>query len=811
MNIKELIKSMTLEEKAALCSGKNFWSLESIERLNIPSIMMTDGPHGLRKQASNADHMGLNKSVPATCFPTAVTTASSWDRELLQEIGEALGEECLQEGVSVILGPGANIKRSPLCGRNFEYISEDPYLTGEMAAAMITGIQSKGIGTSLKHYAVNNQEKRRMVIDSIVDERTLREIYLSGFETAVKKSQPWTVMGAYNKLYGTYCCENKKLLKDVLRDEWGYDGLVLTDWGACNDRVEGLKVGLDLEMPSSNGLYDKQITQAVKNSQLDEKILNRTVERILNLIFKCIENKYTNYKYDSDAHHTLAIKAAAQSMVLLKNDDSILPLSKDCKLAIIGEFAKSPRYQGAGSSRINPTKLENVFDELTHRGINFAYSKGYDCQEDTPNEELINEACKVAAEASTVVIFAGLTDRYESEGFDREHMRMPESHNHLIKRIAKENQNVIVVLSGGSPVEMPWFEDIQGLVNTYLSGQGGASAVLDVLFGDVNPSGKLAETYPINLSDTPSYHYFAKGRKTAEYRESIYVGYRYYDTAYKDVLFPFGFGLSYTQFQYSDMTISKDTMIDTEGVTLSLKVKNVGKVAGAEVIQLYIKDQESTIFRPEKELKGFVKVYLEPGMDKTIHFVLNKRSFAYYNINIKDWHVEEGFFDILIGASSRDIRLKEKIFVRSSQPNVLIPDYRSSASVYYNLKNKDLEISHTDFESLYGKPLPPSDLTEGEYTINSSLEDVSETFFGKILVRSIKRKIKEVANTKDENDVTFRMMWLSIFESPLRTMVQMGDGALSMDLLNGLLKLINRKYFKGFFMLLCASFKKNGL
>lgn len=808
MLIKDVIKSMTLEEKAFLCSGKDYWHTMDIERLNIPEIMLSDGPHGLRKQRGDEDHLGLNHSVPATCLPTAVTTASSWDKELMKEIGVVLGEECLQEGISVILGPGANIKRSPLCGRNFEYISEDPFLTGEMAAAMINGIQSKGVGTSLKHYAVNNQETRRMKIDAVVDERALREIYLAGFETAIKKSQPWTVMGAYNKVYGTYCCENKKLLNNILREEWGFEGLVVTDWGACNDRVEGLKAGQDLEMPSSQGINNKRIIEAVKSGQLDEDVLDRAVERLLKLIFKSEENKKEDSNYDKVTHHDLARKAAIQSIVLLKNEENILPLKKNCKIALVGELAQKPRYQGAGSSLVTPTRLENVFDELKSYGIDFEYSKGYDINDDEPKRALIEEACKFAKTSDIVLVFAGLTEKYESEGYDRQHMRIPESHNQLIRNIAKENRNVVVVLSGGSPVEMPWIEQVKGILNSYLSGQAGASAIIQILFGEANPSGKLAETYPIKLSDNPSYNYFGKGKVTEEYRESIYVGYRYYDASNTEVLFPFGYGLSYTKFEYSNIQLSKANIKDIETVKVSLKVKNTGPMAGAEIIQLYVSDLESTIFRPKKELKGFDKVFLKPGEEKIAEFTLDRRSFAYYNVDINDWHVEEGDFEILIGASSNDIRLRANIYVGSTQLDVKVPNYRETSPTYYDLKSGGFEVDSNEFKSIYGRKLPASIRSEDEeFTINSSLEEIKSTFIGKILMKFAKKHIREMLDTDDENDSIYKMTWSTIMESPLRTMVQLGDGAISMDMMNSIIKLANRKYVSGIGMILSSLLK----
>jgi len=668
-DIKKLISEMTLEEKASLCSGLDFWHLKGIERLGIPSIMVSDGPHGLRKQPERGDHAGLYNSVPATCFPTAVGLASSWNRKLIEKVGAALGEECQAEGVSVILGPGANIKRSPLCGRNFEYFSEDPYLSSEMAASHIKGVQSQGVGTSLKHFAANNQEHRRMSVDAVIDERTFREIYLASFEGAVKKGKPWTVMCSYNKINGTYSSENKYLLTEILRDEWGFEGIVVSDWGAVNERVEGLEAGLDLEMPSSFGIGDQKIVQAVREGKLSEEVLDRAVERILNLIFKAMDNRKENATYDKEEHHRLAREVARECMVLLKNEDKILPLKREGTIAVIGEFAKKPRYQGGGSSHVNPTKLDDIFEEIRKSAgdnVNVVYAQGYSLEKDEVDEGLLEEAKRVAVSADVAVIFAGLPERYESEGYDRQHMRMPESHCALIEAVAEVQPNVVVVLSNGSPVEMPWVDKVKGLLEAYLGGQALGGAIADLLFGDANPSGKLAETFPKKLSDNPSYLNFPGEGDRVEYREGIFVGYRYYDKKDIEPLFPFGYGLSYTTFEYSDLAISKKEILDTETVTVSVKVKNTGEMAGKEIVQLYVRDVESSVIRPEKELKGFEKVELQPGEEKTVTFELDKRAFAYYNVDIGDWHVETGEFEIMIGKSSRDIVLKDKIFVKST-------------------------------------------------------------------------------------------------------------------------------------------------
>jgi beta-glucosidase len=668
-DIKQIISQMTLEEKASLCSGLDFWHLKGIERLGIPSIMVTDGPHGLRKQAQGADHLGIYNSVPSTCFPSAAGMASSWNRDLIQKVGVALGEECQAEDVAVLLGPGVNIKRSPLCGRNFEYFSEDPYLASEMAANHVKGVQSQGVGTSLKHFAANNQEHRRMSTDAVVDERTLREIYLASFEGVVKQSQPWTVMCAYNKVNGEYASENEYLLNDILKDEWGFEGFVVSDWGAVNERADGLSAGLELEMPSSNGSGDQKIVNAVRNGKLSEQKLDNALERLLRVIFMSVDHKTENAVYNKDEHHQLAREMARESMVLLKNEDNVLPLKKEGTIAVIGEFAKKPRYQGGGSSHVKPTKLENIVEEIEKsagKQSNVLYAQGYRLDSDEIDGTLIAEAKEVAAQADTVVLFVGLPDRYESEGYDREHLRMPANHRQLVEAAAEANRNIVVVLSNGSPIEMPWIGNVKGVLEAYLGGQALGGAIADLLFGDANPSGKLAETFPKQISDNPSFLNFPGEGDKVEYKEGIFVGYRYYDTKKIEPMFPFGYGLSYTTFEYSNLSFSQKEIQDTDTVTVSVNVKNTGDRAGKEIVQLYVKDVESTVNRPEKELKGFEKVDLQPGEEKTVTFTLHKRAFAYYNVDLKDWHVETGEFEILVGKSSQEITLKDSIMVQST-------------------------------------------------------------------------------------------------------------------------------------------------
>jgi len=796
-DIRNLISQMTLVEKASLCSGLNFWYLKGIERLGIPSIMVTDGPHGLRKQIANADHVGLNESAPATCFPTATALAATWDRDLIYQVGVALGEECREEEVGVILGPGVNIKRSPLCGRNFEYFSEDPYLTGEMAKSHINGVQSQGIGTSLKHYTVNNQEFRRMVIDVIVDNRALHEIYLTGYEIAIKDAQPWTVMCAYNRVNGTYAAEHPYLMTDILKDEWGHEGLVVTDWGAMNDRVDGLSAGIELEMPGSPNGNDEKIVAAVQAGQLDEAVLDQAVERIAALIFKAADTLVEDYAYDRDAHHALARKVAGEGAVLLKNEAGILPLPKTTKVALIGQFAKTPRYQGAGSSQINPTRLDNLHDEIVKLvgDEQITYAPGYSAKGDQADQALIQEAVEIAEAADVVVTCAGLTALFETEGLDREHMKMPPEHDALISAVAAVNSKVVVVLSNGSPIEMPWASVVPAILEGHLGGQAGAGGVANILYGVVNPSGKLAETFPIRVEDNPSYHYFPGGPATVEYRESIYVGYRYYDTVTQDVLYPFGHGLSYTTFEYSDLQLGQERITDTDDLSVTLKVKNTGVVVGKEVIQVYVRDEESTAFRPEKELKGFAKVKLQPGEEAAVAVTLNRRSFAYYNTELQDWHVESGSFEILVGSSSSDIRLNAKIEVISAQPTAPAVD-KERLAVYYNFP-KGAQVDQKEFEALLGRPVPPNQGPQkGAYTINTPLGDMGDSFIARQLQRMIKKQMAKMIEGMEDTPVALLMEAMAK-EMPLRSMLMLGGGSLTREMLDALLVMINGKFFRG--------------
>lgn len=783
---KDLISQMTLKEKASLCSGKDFWHLKSIERLGLPEIMVCDGPHGLRKQNAENKKVGIGNSYPATCFPTAVTTACSWDRDLIYKMGQALAEECLQHGVSVLLGPGVNMKRSPLCGRNFEYFSEDPELAGEMGAAFIAGVQSKGIGTSLKHFAGNSQEMKRMTSNSIIDERALREIYLRAFEKAVKKSQPWTVMNAYNLLNGTYCSENDWLQNKVLRDEWGFKGAVVSDWGAVNDRVAGLNAGNDLEMPSSGGVNDAKIVEAVKCGVIDETTLDERVDKLIDIILKGAANKKPGYKFDVKAHNLLSRQIAEQSMVLLKNDGNILPLKRveGEYVAVIGAFADNPRYQGAGSSIINPTMIDSGRRAFNNSPINVKFADGYDRSGKRKNEDAyITEACNLAKNASKAVVFIGLTDDYESEGFDRSTMKLPDGHNRLVEAVSRVNDNVIVVLEGGSPVEMPWADDVKAILNAYLGGQSVAPAIVDVLTGKANPCGKLAETYPICLKDTPTSFRYPDSKEDVQYRESIFIGYRYYDKVERNVRFPFGFGLSYTSFEYSDIKLKKKNLTKGEGAKVTFTIKNTGDVAGSEIAQVYVAKPESKIFRAPKELKGFVKIHLDPGEEKKVSVELDDRAFAFWNTATEDWCVESGEYKILVGASSRDIRL-EAVAKMKSEDDEAIVDLRESAGVYFD--GDPARAREDDFKVIYGGEfkLAPEITSD---SLNNSIERSKDKGLAKFIYNTVDLAMKP------KGGVGSSMITNTIMQTPIRNYVSMSNGLFTEDMADGLLKVFEGK------------------
>lgn len=679
--LRDVIGQLTLEEKAGLCSGADFWRTKAVARLGIPAMMVSDGPHGLRKQSDEADHLGIHDSIEAVCFPAGCASAASFDRALLEKVGQAIGNECQAEDVGILLGPAVNIKRSPLCGRNFEYYSEDPLLAGELAAAFVKGVQSKNVGTCLKHYLANNQETRRMSVSVEADDRTLREIYMPGFEIPIKKAQPWSVMCSYNKIAGVYAAESEKYLTQVLRGDWGFDGFVMSDWSAVNDRVPDLEAGLELEMPYSGGARDVEIVEAVKSGRLPENVLDVAVARLLKSIYRFAENRDKTAVFDRAADHLLARQASAESAVLLKNE-GILPLEDSAAVAFIGKYAKAPRFQGGGSSHIKPSHITSAMEAAPQT---VRYAQGFDDREDELDEALVQEALQVAEAAQVAVVFAGLPDTWESEGFDRSHMKLPESQNALIERIAQVQPNIVVVLHNGAPVELPWLHRVKGLLEVYLGGEAVGGATVDLLYGKVSPSGRLPETFPVKLEDNPSYLNFPGEGDRVSYREGVFVGYRYYDKKKMAVRFPFGYGLSYTTFAYANLCLSAQRLSDSETLEVTVDVTNTGPMAAKEAVLLFVTDTESTVIRPPKELRAFEKVFLQPGETKTVHFDLDKRAFAYYSTTLQDWHVESGDFEIIIAKSAEEQLLSKTVHVESS---VILPCQYSEDSIFIDI-NKD--------------------------------------------------------------------------------------------------------------------------
>jgi len=784
-----IVADMTLEEKARFASGKNFWQLETSERHNLPAVMVTDGPHGLRKQNQSADHVGLNVSVPATCFPTACTLACSWDIRLLEAVGDAIGQECVTENVTVLLGPGVNIKRHPYCGRNFEYFSEDPYLTGKLASALIQGVQKNGVGTSIKHYAVNNQEQGRMYVDAIVDERTLREIYLRGFEIAVKEAQPWTVMCAYNRVNGTYCSDHDYLLNKILRDEWGFEGLVMTDWGATNDRVQGIRAGLDLEMPSSGGVNDALVEAAVRDGTLAENSLDQAITRnvSLGLLGKDLSVRHTST--DFDAHHELARHVAGECTVLLKNDDEILPLEPSQSIAVIGAFAQHPRYQGTGSSQVNPTTLDNALDAIKLKSEHIEYCQGYDATRIDENPALIAQAREIAIKCDVAVVFAGLPPIYESEGFDRTHLDMPEQQTQLIQAVCKANPHTVVVLSNGSPIAMPWVNQAKAIVEGYLGGQAGGSAIVDVLFGTVEPGGRLAETFPINASDVPADRWFPGQDRQVAYREGLYVGYRFFDTASAEVLFPFGHGLSYSQITLSDLSLSSASWRSgDEPLKLEFTLKNTGARPGSQVIQVYVHDLESSVYRPDQELKAFHKQHLAPGEQRHVTLELDRDAFSYYDPESSRWVVEAGEFEIRIGTSSRTIL--EKKIVHIDSDDLVERDTQSPRIAEGRLQTDD-----ATFAAMLRHALPPAE-TPRPFHRNSSIKEIRSSFIGARIAKRITSAFK--ANMGGgSNDETLNKMFEEMANNmPLRSLTLFSQGRTSHDDLAQLIALLNGRFIE---------------
>jgi beta-glucosidase len=798
MKYRELIEKMTLEEKVSLMSGKDFWQTQEIERLGINSMFLADGPHGIRKQAVAADHLGLNVGIPATCFPTAATVANSWNEELGERVGEYLGEEAISQKVNVLLGPGVNMKRNPLCGRNFQYYSEDPYLAGKMAAGYIRGIQSHGISACVKHFCANNQEERRMAIDTIVDERTLREIYLTAFEIAVKEGRTKAIMSSYNMINGTYTNENMHLMRDILRGEWNYNGCVITDWGGSNDRIAGLLAGNELEMPTTAGETNEEIIQAIKSGRIKEEVLDECVDRLLELIFSTEEvYKRPHIEFDVDKHHRVAQKVAEESIVLLKNEDNILPLKYGKKVAVIGDFAKNARYQGAGSSIVNPTILDHTMDCFNESGIiSIGYESGFE-RYGKKNKKKIEKACELAKKADVILLYIGLDEVTEADGLDRQCMSIPENQVELLNALYTVNSNIIAILSCGSAVEMPWINKVKAVLHGYLGGQAGSRAILRILSGDVNPSGKLAETYPIHYEDTPSFHNFPGKEVSVEYREGIYIGYRYYDTADVKVLFPFGYGLSYTTFEYSDIHVSR------YGATF--KLKNSGNVAGMEIAQLYIGCKSKDIFRPKKELKGFAKIFINAGETKTVTIPFDDKTFRYFNVKTNKWEVEESEYEIMIGASSADIRLKDTIFIKGT--GVPLPYDKADLPSYYSGKTNNVSVE--EFERLIGRKVPVSKWDRSKplgYNDTIAQCQYAKGMFARFSYYMIVfaywflRKIGKRS--------TANIIMMSIYHMPFRGIARVTGGGVNMPMLDGILMMVNGHFFKGLVHLLNERNKK---
>lgn len=774
---------MTLEEKCYLMSGKDFWQTRSVERLGVPNMTLSDGPHGIRKQAGEGDQLGLNPSLPATCFPTAATVANSWDPALGEEIGAHLGEEAASQGVCVILGPGLNVKRSPLCGRNFEYFSEDPYLAGKMAASYIRGIQKNGVAACPKHFAANSQELRRMASDSVMDERTLREIYLTGFEIAVKEGKAKSIMSSYNRVNGTYANENKQLLQEILRDQWGFEGFVVSDWGGSNDHTAGVEAGSHLEMPTTGGDSDLELVDAVKSGRLSQELLDRRVDELLDVILSTTKavKPLSGKPFDVEKHHAMVAKASEQSIVLLKNEGNILPLKKGTKVAVIGEFAQKARYQGAGSSVVNPTKLDHTMDVIKNFDLDVAgFEPGYP-RSGKGDPAMQARAVELAEQADIVLLYIGLDEISESEGLDRSHMKLPQSQIDLLEAVAAANPNVVAVMSAGSAVEMPWLPKVKALVHGYLCGQAGASSVLKVIMGQVNPSGKLAESYPVRYEEVSSAPYFPSKERNAEYREGLYVGYRYFETAKVPVLFPFGFGLSYTTFEYSDLSVT--------GKEASFTLKNTGGMDGAEVAQLYVSKPGGDVFRPAKELKGFAKVFLKAGESKKVTIPLDDKAFRYFNVDTNRFEVEGGAWVVMIGASVADIKLSGTVEVQGT--GATSPYDKAKFVKYFSGDIK--AVSDGEFEALLGRPIPDGHWS-GMLDMNDAL---CQMYYAKGTAGRLAYKILTHFINKSIEKGQPNLNLLFNYNMPFRAIAKMTGGICTMEMAEGILTIVNGHFFKG--------------
>lgn len=796
MKHEELLLKLTLEEKAALLSGKTVWQTRDIPRFKIPSVFLSDGPHGIRRQAGSGDHLGLNASLKATCFPTAAAIANSWDPELGEEIGKALGEEAAAQNVNIVLGPGLNMKRSPLCGRNFEYFAEDPYLAGKMAAAYIRGIQSQGVYACPKHFAVNSQEERRMAMNAVVDERTLREIYLTGFEIAVREGNAKAIMTSYNEVNGEYANENKKLLLDILRKEWGFDGLVVTDWGGSNDHVKGVMCQSDLEMPAPGLDSARELVTAVNEGRLSMKDIDLCVDHVLDAVLD-LKQKAEEKKsvFDEKAHHALARKAAAESAVLLKNEDNILPLKPGTRIALIGDFAFVPRYQGAGSSMVNPFNVESMdqlIDEYDLQVIGKAHGYTRNGEPDA-DADLEKEALEAAAGADVVLYCFGLDEVSESEGKDREHMRLPQNQLRLLNELVKVNENIVGILSAGSSIEMSWQYDLKSILHSYLGGEAGAGAILDILTGKINPSGRLAETYPLRYEDTPAFQYYPASERTSEYREGPFMGYRYYDTSMVLFRYPFGYGLSYTEFAYSALEVDEKEV--------QLTVTNVGERDGAEVVQLYVGFPDSVVFRPQKELKGFQKVFLKAGESKRVHIPFDDKTFRYWNVKTGQWEIEEGEYLLMVGASVSDIRLSGKLWVAGTTKE--IPYEKKKLPSYYS--GRISNVGAEEFEVLLGHPVPDGKW-KGELGINDAICQMyyAKSRLARLVYRILTDKIKK-SEGKGKPDLNL----LFIYNMPFRGIAKMTGGAASMEMARGIVDMVNGKWLSGTKRVIKGYFRNN--
>lgn len=766
--LEAILKQMTLEEKIALCSGDSFWETKEYQRYGIPSLFMCDGPHGLRKQEKGADMLGIHHSLPATCFPAAVTAAGSWDPALLERVGAAIGQEARQQGVGLVLGPGANLKRNPLCGRNFEYFSEDPYLAGKLAAAFIRGAEAQGVATSLKHLAANSQELSRFHSDSVLDQRTLRELYLTAFEIAVREGKPSTVMCAYPKINGTHCSDNRQLLTDILRGEWGFEGLVVTDWGAMHDRIQGFRAGCDLNMPGGSGYMERAVLEAVRSGRLPERLVEDSARRVLKLVFRAGETGAHRVSCDYEAHHALAREVAGQGAVLLKNQDDILPLQEGARIALVGAMARQMRFQGAGSSHINPRQKREPLEALA----GCLYAPGCDDRGDT-TEELLAQAVQTARSGEVAVVFAGLPDRYESEGFDREDLKLPQGHLRMIQAVARANPNTVVVLLCGCVVECPWADQVKGILYLGLPGEAGGEAAADLLYGRVNPSGKLAESWPVTYGDVPSSEIYGK-TKDALYEEGLYVGYRFYDKAGIPVRWPFGYGLSYTRFQYSDLEVADRTAAVT--------VTNVGERPGGEVVQLYIGAPQDGLHRPVRELKGFQKVFLQPGEGVRVSFDLTERSFALWQ---EGWKVPGGTYTVQVGGLSAPLEVAGE--------NIAPPDWQAG-SFYEDCQGKP---SRLQWEAMLGRHYEARRPKKGSFTMDDSLLEMKDqSLIMKLMYKVVEGTIaRGLGCKKDSDNPEFRMMMAASTGAPLRCLQI--SGGLRDGLMQGLLELANGHFLKG--------------